>query len=166
MRWLGASWTLKFIGVRMRCYNNYTGCLSIIALTSYLRSLRSLLPPIYHQFTPQLVSRPITAIPYAPLSRYLPARCSQDKDSLWFARAFCVAAPTFFNSLPQANRLTDNIFISCRLLKTLYFYSAFDQHKRHYPRLRFSDVQDTILKIVSLSWRWKILSYLSISRYF
>ena len=29
-----------------------------------------------------------------------------------------------------------------------------------------SDVQDTILKIVSLSWRWKILSYFSISRYF
>ena len=66
--------------VRMRCYNNYTGCRSISALTSNLRSLRSLLahlPP----FVPELISCPISAIPYAPRSRYLPARCSQDKDS-------------------------------------------------------------------------------------
>jgi hypothetical protein len=49
MRWLDASWTLKFIGVQMRFYNKYTSCLSISVLTSNLRSLRSLLaqlPPV------------------------------------------------------------------------------------------------------------------------
>ena len=41
---------------------------------------------ICHQFVPELISCPIPAIPYAPLSRYLPARCSQDRDSHWFTR--------------------------------------------------------------------------------
>ena len=45
MHWLGVSLTLKFIRVQMCCYN-YTGCRSISALTSNLRSLLAHLPPV------------------------------------------------------------------------------------------------------------------------
>jgi len=41
MRWLDASWTQKLIGAWMRCYINYTGCLSVIVLTLNLLNSRS-----------------------------------------------------------------------------------------------------------------------------
>ena len=49
-----------------------------------------------------------------------------------------VNVPNVFNSLPQDIRSTDNISTFCRHLKTFYFRIAFDQHWRHYPRLRFN----------------------------
>ena len=72
------------------------------------------------------------------VSRYLPSRTLRSQGTCLLAvprtktvfgsRAFCVAAPTVFNSLPQDIRSTDNISTFCRLLKTFYFRNAFDQH--------------------------------------
>jgi len=41
MRWLDAYWTRKLIVARMRCYINYTDCLSVIVWTLNLRNSRS-----------------------------------------------------------------------------------------------------------------------------
>ena len=70
--------------------------------------------------------------------RRLPSRTLRSQDTCLLAvprtktvfgsRAFRVAAPTVFNSLPQDIRSTDNISTFCRLLKTFYFRNAFDQH--------------------------------------
>ena len=72
------------------------------------------------------------------VARYLPSRTLRSQDTCLLAvprtktvfgsRAFRVAAPTVFNSLPQDIRSTDNISTFCRLLKTFYFRKAFDQH--------------------------------------
>jgi hypothetical protein len=125
MRWLGASWTVKFTGVRMRCYNNYTGCLYPSAY--WLQTCEAGVPRslIRHQFVPELISYPISAIPYAPLSRNLPARYSRTK-TVFGSRAFRVAAPTVFNCLPQDITSTDNISPLCPLLQKFYFRKAFD----------------------------------------
>ena len=72
------------------------------------------------------------------VARYLPSRTLRSQDTnllavprtktVFGSRAFRVAAPTVFNSLPQDIRSTDNISIFCRLLKTFYFRNAFNQH--------------------------------------
>ena len=72
------------------------------------------------------------------VAQYLPFRALRSQDTCLLAvprtktvfgsRAFRVAAPTVFNSLPQDIRSTDNISTFCRLLKTFYFRKAFDQH--------------------------------------
>jgi hypothetical protein len=111
MRWLGASWTLKFTGVRMRCYNNYTDCLSISVLTSNLRSwaflARSSATSLYLN---------------SSVAQYLPSRALQSQDNCLLAvprtktvfgsHTFCVAAPTIFDSLPQDIRSTDIYILS------------------------------------------------------
>jgi hypothetical protein len=75
----------KITGVRMRC-NNYTQ--AAYPSANWLQTCEAGVPRslFRHQFVPELISCPISAIPYALLSIYLPARCSQDKDSLRFAR--------------------------------------------------------------------------------
>jgi len=72
------------------------------------------------------------------VAQYLPIRtlCSRDTNLLavprtktvFGLRAFRVAAPTVFNSLPQDIRSTDNISTFCRLLKMFYFRNASNQH--------------------------------------
>ena len=72
------------------------------------------------------------------VARYLPSRTLRSQDTnllavprtktIFGSRAFRVAAPTVFNSLPQDIRSTDNIYAFCRLLKTFYFRNAFNQH--------------------------------------
>ena len=72
------------------------------------------------------------------VARFLPSRTLRSQDSCLLAvprtktvfgsRAFRVAAPTVFNSLPQDIRSTDNISTFFRLLKTFYFRNAFDPH--------------------------------------
>ena len=72
------------------------------------------------------------------VARYLTSRTLRSQDTCQLAvprtkkvfgsRAFRVAAPTVFNSLPQEIRSTDNISTFCRLLRTFYFRNAFDQH--------------------------------------
>jgi len=47
--------------------------------------------------------------------------------TVFSSRAFRVAAPTVFNSLPRDIRSTDSISTFCRLLKTFYFGNAFNQ---------------------------------------
>ena len=70
------------------------------------------------------------------VTRYLPSRTLRSQDTnllaiprtktVFGSRAFRVAAPTVFNSLPQDIRSTDNISTFCRLLKTFYFRNAFN----------------------------------------
>jgi len=72
------------------------------------------------------------------VARYLPSRTLRSQDTNLFAvprtktvfgsRAFRVAVPTVFNSLPQDIRSTNNISTFCHLLKTFYFCNAFNQH--------------------------------------
>ena len=49
-------------------------------------------------------------------------------NTVFGSRAFRVAAPTVFNSLPQDIRSCDNISTFCRRLKTFYFRNAFIEH--------------------------------------
>ena len=82
------------------------------------------------------------------VARYMPSRTLRSQDTnllavprtktVFGSRAFRVAAPTVFNSLPQDIRSTDNIYAFCRLLMTFHFRNAFNQHQRHHPRLRFN----------------------------
>jgi hypothetical protein len=72
------------------------------------------------------------------VARYTPSRLLRSQDScllvvprsntVFGSRAFRVAAPTVFNSLPHDIRSCDNILTFCRRLKTLYFRNAFIEH--------------------------------------
>ena len=95
--------TLKFIGVRMRCYKNYTWL------------------PIHQRIDFKLAklafltrSFAISSYLNSSVARYLPSRMLRSQDTCLLAvprtktvfgtRAFRVAAPTVFKSLPQAIR--------------------------------------------------------------
>jgi hypothetical protein len=70
------------------------------------------------------------------VARYLPSSMLRSQDTclltvprtktVFGSRAFRVAAPTVFNSLPQDIRSTDNISSFCRILKMFYFRKALD----------------------------------------
>jgi len=72
------------------------------------------------------------------VGRYIPSHTLRSQDTnllaiprsktVFGSRAFRVAAPTVFHSLPQDIRSTDSISTFCRLLKTFYFRNAFNQH--------------------------------------
>ena len=72
------------------------------------------------------------------VARYLPSRTLRPQNTCLLAvprtttffgsRAFRVAAPTVFNSLPRNISSTDNFSMFCRLLKSFYYRNAFDQH--------------------------------------
>ena len=72
------------------------------------------------------------------VARYSPSRSLRSQDTCLLAvprsntvfgsRAFRVAAPTVFNSLPQDIRSCDNISTFCHRLKTFYFRNAFIEH--------------------------------------
>ena len=72
------------------------------------------------------------------VARYSPSRSLRSQDThllavprsntVFGSRAFRVAAPTVFNSLPQDIRSCDNISTFCRRLKTFYFRNAFVEH--------------------------------------
>jgi len=110
MRWLDASWTRKLNGARMRCYINYTGCPSVIALTLNLLKLRSSLVLLL------LACTLITSV-----ARYLPSCTLRSQDTnllavhttktVFGSRAFRVAALTVFNSLPLDIRSTRHLCI-------------------------------------------------------
>jgi len=108
MRWLDASWTRMLIGARMRCYIDYTGCPSVIVLTLNLLNTRSSLVHLLLACTFIHQSLDTCHLALSALG----------------SRAFRVAAPTVFNSLPQDIRSTDNISAFCRLLKTFYFRAS------------------------------------------
>ena len=70
------------------------------------------------------------------VTHYLPSRSLRSQDACLLtvpncitafgSRAFRVAAPTVFNSLPKDIRSCDSTSTFCRLLKTFYFRDAFD----------------------------------------
>ena len=69
-------------------------------------------------------------------THYMPSRSLRSQDACLLtvpncktafgSRAFRVAAPTVFNSLPKDIRSCDSTSTFCRLLKTFYFRDAFD----------------------------------------
>lgn len=95
---------------RMCCYINYTSCLSVILSTSNLQNSLSRLF-ILHQLIPQFISRPLSAISQSLLS----VSVVSSTNTFFGQRAFCVAASTVFNALPQDIRFTDNISTFRRL---------------------------------------------------
>jgi hypothetical protein len=70
------------------------------------------------------------------VARYSPSRSLRSQDTcllvvprsktVYGSRAFRVAAPTVFNSLPHDVRTCENILTFCRHVKTFYFNSAFN----------------------------------------
>ena len=97
--WLGASWTLS--SSEFECAATKTTLAADLS-AHWLQICEACVPCslICHHFVSELISCPMSAIPYAPFSRYLPARCSKDKDSLWFARISrrCADRVYFFSS--------------------------------------------------------------------
>jgi len=133
MRWLNASWTRKLIEARMRCYINYTGCLSIIVLTLNLRNAFLARSSSTSSYLNSLVARYLSS----HTLRSQPSRRSQDKDSL-SVRAHSMLLWQPFLFLPMDIRSTDSISTFCGLLKTFYFHNAFNQQQWHHPHLRFT----------------------------
>ena len=120
--WLDESLTRKFIVVQTRCYISYTGCLSVIVLTSNCKACVPRLL-ICHQFVPQIISHPISAIPYAYKILVLSMFPGQQQ-SLVRARFASRRLPFLILSLRTLDRL---IATPCRLLKSFYFCNTFDE---------------------------------------
>jgi hypothetical protein len=125
IRWLGASWTLKFTRVWMRCYNNYTGCLSISELTSNMWSWHSLLahPPPVRTWTHQL---PEICHPVCSALKILACLLFPGPRQSLVRAHFALLLLPLFNSLPRDIRSTGNISTFCHPLKMFYFRKAFD----------------------------------------